>query len=104
VYGRKVSISFDSAFLLSLFWFAGFQFLLDLLALLDIHLFGLNIIDNHVFKQLLGLLFLLTFLFVLLSFLLFGFVLALHSLEIVVIALLDGLVILARHQQWNNYK
>lgn len=45
----KVIISFDSAFLLSLFGFDSLQFLLDLLALLHIHLLGLNIIDNHVF-------------------------------------------------------
>lgn len=30
--------------------------------------------------------------------------LTLYGLEVVVIALLDGLVILAGHQQWNNYK
>lgn len=50
VHGWKVSISFDSALLLSLFGLDSLQFLLDLLALLHVHLLGLDIIDNHVFK------------------------------------------------------
>lgn len=93
-------VSFDSSFLLSLFGHLSFRFLLDLLSLLHVHLLRLLLIESHILQQFLGLLLLPPLLSHFLAFLFLGLVLLLYGLEIVVIALLDRFVVLARHQQY----
>ena len=93
-------ISFYSSFLLSLFGYLSFQFFLDLFSLLHIHLLRFILIQSHILQQLLSLLFLPLLLSHFLPFFLLGLMLLLDALEIVVIAFLDGFVILARHQQY----
>ena len=92
-------VSFDSSFLLSLFGHLSFHFLLDLLSLLHVHLLRLFLIESHILQKFLGLLLLPPLLSHLLALLSLGLVLFLHGFEIVVIALLDRFVVLARHQQ-----
>lgn len=88
-------VSFHSPFLISLFGDFGFEFFLDFFLFFHIHSFWLLILQAHVFEQFFSLFLLLLLFTYFLTLFLLGLLLLLDTLEVVVVALLDGLVVLS---------